>query len=160
MDASDTKYIQNDQWNAGMTMGEVMIVMAILSIIGMFVLFGAKGQIDRGHDLTRKSDLNDLRAALEQYYTDKDCYPSVDEMSNCGGADLQPYEEKVLCDPDGSSYSYTPKNGDVCTGYALCTRLRDQGDRDITRMGCDPVTGCGWAPGHNYCVTSGVTVVN
>ena len=138
---------------------EILIVIAIIALIIAFFLMNFKTQIDKGRDAQRKSDLTAIRKAFEEYYNDHDCYPPADILNNCGGPELQPYLRAIPCDPSSHQpYLYVPESN-ICTGYRTCTQLRVDADPDIETLGCNPVTGCGWGAGYNYCISSGVSVV-
>lgn len=145
----------------GFTLGEVLIVVAIIALLFTTVAVNWKRQVERGYDSVRKKHLNDIKRAFEEYYNDKGCYPSrevMDTVEDCGSANLQPYLQAVPCDPTKKTpYQYEP-NGDPCTGYRAFAGLSDTSDPDIARLGCNGVTGCGFGPGFNYGISSGVPV--
>lgn len=145
----------------GFTLGEVLIVVAIIALLFTTVAVNWKRQVERGYDSLRKKHLNDIKRAFEEYYNDKGCYPSrevMDTVEDCGSANLQPYLQAVPCDPTKKTpYQYEP-NGDPCTGYRAFAGLSDTSDPDIARLGCNGVTGCGFGSGFNYGISSGVPV--
>lgn len=140
----------------GFTLTELLIAVAIIAIVALIViLMNWRIQIDRAYDARRKADLEKIRISLEEYYNDKSCYPASGSFDQCGGATLAPYLAKILCDPQTSKpYLYIPDT-DPCTGYHACVTLKDKGDPDIARLGCDPDLGCGWGAGYNYCIAAG-----
>lgn len=147
----------------GFTLAELLIVVTILMLLMMAALVSWKTQINRAHDSLRKKHLNDIKRAFEEYYNDNNCYPSADVMDtveDCGSANLQPYLTAVPCDPDTKSpYYYIPINGsNVCQGYRAFTKLLDTKDTDITMLGCNGITGCGFGAGYNYGISSGAPV--
>ena len=151
------KFFHRD--NAGWTLAELLIAIAIIAILFLLVWFGMKTQIDRGYDARRKADLDSIAKAFEEYYNDHDCYPPEGILDNCGGDELQPYLGKIPCDPASNTpYVYVPENN-VCKGHRVCAALKDKGDPVISQIGCDPIEGCGWGVGYNYCRGSGVAIV-
>ncbi len=143
----------------GFTLTELLIAVSIVILLLLLLLLGLKIQITRGYDARRKTDLAAIKRAFEEYYTDHGCYPAAGILDNCGGAQLQPYLKAIPCDPvTKAPYKYVPKDGDPCKGYNACVGLGDTGDRDITSMGCNPITGCGWGEGFNYCISSGGSI--
>lgn len=144
----------------GFTLAEILIVVAIVLILLMIIaLSNWRVQIDRGHDARRKSDLDKIRIALEDYYNDKNCYPPAGSFDTCDSTVLAPYIPKIPCDPQTKKpYLYVPESN-PCLGYRACVALKDKGDSDIARLGCDPVQGCGWGAGYNYCLASGTTII-
>lgn len=141
----------------GFTLAELLIVIAILMLLMLAVLIGWKVQINRAHDSLRKKNLNDIKRAFEEYYNDKNCYPPETILSNCGGSELQPYLTAVPCDPDTKTpYHYVPIDPtNLCLGYRAFAGLSDTGDTDITALGCNGITGCGFGSDWNYGISSG-----
>ncbi|OGG11931.1 hypothetical protein A2Z00_03870 [Candidatus Gottesmanbacteria bacterium RBG_13_45_10] len=140
----------------GFTLMELLIVISILILILMMVFVNLQTQIARAHDSKRKTDLNLIQKALEDYYDDTLCYPANGIFSACGGTQFQPYMRTIPCDPvSKTSYLYGTDVANSCAGYHLCAKLEDLHDPDITRLGCDPVQGCGWGAGYNYCISMG-----
>jgi prepilin-type N-terminal cleavage/methylation domain-containing protein len=144
----------------GFTLMELLIVIVILVLLAIGLLLALRNQIMKGNDMKRKTDLGKIQKVLEEYYNDKATYPLTSPIVNCGGADLKPYLEKVPCDPTKKTpYLYIPGVPTPRNGYVLCAKLENGSDSDITRIGCHPVNGCGWAPGYNYCVAIGAPVI-
>lgn len=74
----------------GFTLLELIIVMAILSILAVIVTGTFSSSMRRGRDSRRKDDLRSITGALETYYNDKGVYPTGNangEMVGCGAAD-------------------------------------------------------------------------
>ncbi len=140
----------------GFTLMEILIVVSILLLLLFLVMLNFKTQLNRANDAKRKTDLQKIQKAYEEYFNDKGCYPDQWVLRSCGGNGLDPYLPKIPCDPVTKlPYLYVPGSPRVCSGYRVCTKLEDTKDPDITRIGCDPVSGCGFLPGYNYCVASG-----
>ena len=137
---------------------ELLIVIALLLLIFLIVIANIRNQINKAHDAKRKADLNKIETSFEDYYNDNATYPSTQNaLSNCGGKDLAPYIPTIPCDPiTKQPYLYVLGNPTPKDGYVVCAKLENLSDSDITRIGCDPIKGCGWAPGYNYCVASGM----
>ena len=135
--------------NRGMTLSEVLVVIAILGILILLAAFFIRPifQIGKAKDAERKSDLKKIATALEDYATDHGCYPVVD--SNWETA-LVPYLKPVPKDPQTNhSYTYTFPAGEVCEKngttvgvkkFAIFTTLESE-------------TGTSYSQG-NYVVTS------
>ena len=110
--------------NRGMTLSEVLVVIAILGILILLAAFFIRPifQIGKAKDAERKSDLKKIATALEDYATDHGCYPVVD--SNWETA-LVPYLKPVPKDPQTNhSYTYTFPAGEVCekNGTTVCVK--------------------------------------
>lgn len=85
----------------GFTLVEVMIVVSIIVILALLLLFGLNPlqQFFRGYDTVRKNDLAKLKSAFENYYNDHDCYPDKSVLTKCESNALDPYLDKIPCDP-------------------------------------------------------------
>ena len=144
----------------GFTLIEVLIVVAILSILILMSVFYYQRHLMRSRDVQRKSDLSKIKLAFEKYYSDERCYPDSELMNNCGSDDLSSYLKEIPCDPlTNEPYPYFSLDGDLCDGYRLLTALEIEDDLDITEIGCDPQTGCGWTDAdYNYGVAVGDSV--
>ena len=146
----------------GFTLTEILIVIALIMLIALMILANIRNQVSKAHDVQRKADLSKIQKAMEEYYNDAYTYPpSVDAFSNCGGTDLAPYLTKILCDPiTKEPYYYVLGTPTAKDGYIICAQLQNRADPDIVRIGCDPVKGCGWKVGYNYCLASGMLAIS
>jgi prepilin-type N-terminal cleavage/methylation domain-containing protein len=145
----------------GWTLIELMIVVVIIAIIAIiFLISNWNKSIYRANDTQRKTDLANIRRAFEEYYNDNECYPAITILNTCRGNGLQPYLREIPCDPTRQTpYKYEPDDtGELCQGNRVCAQLQDLNDPEIPKIGCDPVTGCGWGAGWNYCLAAGTTV--
>lgn len=108
------------KFKQGFTLIELLVV---ISIIGILVAVGVTSyqrasQLSR--DAKRKTDLEQLRQALETFRSENGSYPSVAQ----GGLDaLDPdYITIVPTDPRDGVYTYTPSGSPPIT-YTLCASL-------------------------------------
>jgi type II secretory pathway pseudopilin PulG len=138
---------------------ELLIVIAIVVILFVVLLLSLRTQVSRGRDAERKTDLERIKVAFEDYYNDNNCYPGEGVLEHCESADLQPYLQSIPCDPlDGQPYLYVPLSSDNCEGYRVYTGLEATGDPSIEEVGCDQEDGCGYGADYNYGISSGVAV--
>lgn len=117
------------------TLMEILIVVGMIAILGAaaIALINPWAQIGKAWDAKRKRDLDTLKKVLEDYYNDKQCYPTTDKICYdskidewkgslahptyissychvCGREQLspsfKPYLEILPCDPQHSSKKY------------------------------------------------------
>jgi len=62
---------------AGFTLIEMLIVMTILVILAGISLALYTNSVTRAHEAALKTDLSQMREALDQYYADKGKYPAT-----------------------------------------------------------------------------------
>lgn len=134
---------QQRQQQQGITLIEILIAVAILLLL-MLALFRAFGRdIDKARDAERKKDLQTVKQAFEDYYSDKGSYPPANALEDCDGDSLQPYLKSIPCDPtSGEPYLYLPlANG---LGYRVLSRLNNLNDPAVAELNCQG--GCGVPP--------------
>ncbi len=112
----------------GFTLGEILVVVTLIVILGLASLIGLNphAQFLRGHDTVRRDNLAKLKTALENYYNDHSCYPEKSVLTQCGSNALQPYLDKVLCDPatkEPYTVYTTPIDSSCPQKYAIYTTL-------------------------------------
>jgi general secretion pathway protein G len=155
------------KWQKGVTLIEVLMVVAILLVL-MIALYHTIGrEIDKSRDANRKKDLKEIKIAFENYYNDHGCYPQDNILENCGGGELRPYLPEIPCDPLGFPYLYLPISdifaNNNCGGYRVLTRIGILNDPDIEAVGCPE--GCGGIPAgisspesYNYGIAEGLAL--
>lgn len=167
----------------GFTLLELLIVVSLIAILATtaIILINPIKQIQKGWDSQRKNDMATTKKILEDFYSDKQCYPKASEICYdtpqqladnsyichiCGNESsspsLSPYINKVLCDPQHSTkpYLYHVENNTCPKSYLIYTKLSNTQDSAITEVGCQG--GCGTASSpvdytYNYCVSSSNT---
>lgn len=142
---------------AGMSLIEILIVVAIIGVLGAALTLGFTRQLSRARDAQRKDHLEDIRVAFEDYYNDNQCYPPLATLTECGSTALDPYLKEIPCDPvDERPYVYFSLGGDVCSGYRVLVRLENTNDPNIESSGCDATNGCYWNdPAYNFGIAMG-----
>jgi prepilin-type N-terminal cleavage/methylation domain-containing protein len=132
------------RFQSGLSMIEVLTVTAIIGILAIIALTTLPKQINKGRDGRRKSDLQKIKIAFENYYSDNDCYPPPEILDNCASNDLAPYMAAIPCDPlDNSKYLYAPLGGSCSSSYRVFTNLEVDTDPVIEELGCHTDVGCG-----------------
>lgn len=114
------------QNEAGFTLIELIIVMAIIAILAGISIFTLGDARKSGRDAKRKTDLETIRAAIEIYRADCGLYPTTipspgsQLRATCTGV-TNTYLESIPGDSLGGSYFYW-SNG---TSYRICACLED-----------------------------------
>jgi prepilin-type N-terminal cleavage/methylation domain-containing protein len=134
--------------NSAFTLVEVMIVVSVLVILAVITLLFLRGQIFKGNDARRKADLSRIRVAIEEYEKDHNCYPPPELLRCNPGTGLQPYLDKIPCDPVTKiDYVYEYDTSNVCSDwYRLFANMQSN---DLSGSGYFNPNGTGV-----YCVTS------
>jgi len=155
----------------GLTLIEVLIVVAILGLLLTALFFYALPQVARGRDGKRLSDLDKLKVVFEDYYNDNACYPPRTVLDDyCGGGGstvLDGYINTVPCDPrtrEPYLYQLIAVEADpTCPtrGYRLLTDLERNGSEASIAINCGGVNGCGFVVGetiYDYGIAQGAAI--
>ena len=62
---------------AGWTLIELVIVMAIITVLAALATIGARNAVKLSREATLKEDLFRMRDAIDQYYADRNKYPAT-----------------------------------------------------------------------------------
>lgn len=132
-------------FQSGLTMIEILIVTAIIGILVIIAITTLPQQLNKARDGRRKSDLQKIKIAFENYYSDNDCYPDPDILDNCGGTELSPYLATIPCDPQTETkYLYAPEAGASCAHYyRVFSNLEVDIDPVVEELNCHTLSGCG-----------------
>ncbi len=131
------------------TLIELLVVIAILAIL-LIMGFGSwRNQIDKARDADRKTDLQRLKTAFEDYFNDYECYPPITILS--GPSDgLKPYLDQIPLDPVTKLPYFIEHTS--CVSYRILTTLDNDSDPVINSLNCQP--NCGYSPADNYGIAS------
>jgi len=123
-----------------MTLVELLIVIGVIGVLvgSLVILINPAAQLRKTRDATRKSDLSQIRSALELYRSDIGNYPPEADITtggvlNCstaftGGSPANTYMQRVPCDPlNAVPYKYYYDSPTVAT-YSLIACLEDTKD--------------------------------
>lgn len=129
---------------SGFTFIEILVVITIIALLSTTAIVSYRSAQASARDNKRKSDLEQVRAALEMYRSDEGVYPDGGWSVMTGL--LSGYLNDIPTDPKGYSYYYTRP---TATSYQLCAYFENEGN------GADCGANCGTAPENcNYSVTN------
>jgi len=103
----------------GYTFIEILVVITIIAVLTAIGVVNFRVANKKSRDGKRKSDLEQIRAALELYRTDEGEYPA--NLSSLTGGSII-YMEKVPDDPLGD-YDYSYASVVPNSTYVLCAAL-------------------------------------
>ena len=106
--------------NRGFTMIEILVSATIIAVLSTIGVTGYQAVARGGRDALRKSDLEQIRSALEIYKSENSSYPTA---TSCGVDNLSPdYINPYPEDPRGYSYCYIQSSP---LTYELCAHLEN-----------------------------------
>lgn len=107
--------------SAGFTLIELIVILMIMGILALALLgfLIPQKQLDKAKDAVRKHDSQELKKALDLYYSDHNCYPTEVPFGSSWTDGKVTYMKKVPQDPDCSTnndqcYRYQIEPGDTC----------------------------------------------
>lgn len=121
----------------GLTLIEVLVVVAILALLILLALTTVLKNLLKGNDARRKSDLGKIKIYLEEYEKDHNCYPAAPSMALCGSdasIAIHPYLSNVPCDPvtdDAYAYEPDPDSPACPSWFRIYTVLQNEKDPKI-----------------------------
>ncbi len=115
----------------GMTLLEIMVVIAIIGIVATAVSVGVVGYLNKARVNATKSQIGTIANAIQMYALDGDYPSSLAVLTEGAGAPLKP---KQLKDPWGQEFLYNYPAQDQNREFDLCSKgpdRREGSDDDI-----------------------------
>lgn len=122
---------------SGFTLVELLIVMTIVTLLMIMAIgtINPLAMVAKAKDSERKSDLNKIKKAFEEYWNDKGYYPKSEDLSrwnvtsNCdkGIDEIGDYLNSWPCDPKGTPYIMVAEDN----WFKVVTNLENKKDSDI-----------------------------
>lgn len=127
--------------NRGLTLIELLIVVAVIGVLASVVLsVNFQKQLQKARDGKRKTDIEQIRSALEMCRSDSGSYPTLTSpicggvLSCTCGAGTCTYLSPIPCDPKNAfPYQYTFSGGGA--SYTLTATLEIGGTYTGTPLG-------------------------
>ncbi len=131
---------------AGFTIIELLIVIAIIGILATLVLTNFQGAQARGRDTVRSSDINSMFSKLEEYYNNNSGYPVGTAVTSAQAQTTFPgIDPTALVDEDGDDVSVTYEDVDIAGGGTPTVPNPDTDTEYILHFyssGCDNTAPC------------------
>ena len=136
------------------TLIEILVVATIIGLLASGAAVSYSRFVKTSRDARRKTDLEQIRSAIEQYKSDIDGYPPSISFSTCSLGSLSSggntYMSKIPNDPDCTNHIYyyvsSPANCDnsssFCSDYTVCTYLETGGTNHSYSCGNDNCNYC------------------
>ena len=107
----------------GMTLLEIMVVIAIIGIVATAITVGVVGYLKKAKIDACKAQIRNISQALDIFAADSDYPTSLNVLAEGPGA---PLKERQLKDPWGQPfvYNYPSRRGDAV--YDLCSKGPDR----------------------------------
>lgn len=136
------------------TLVEILVVSAVIGLVSIFSIVNGQTQLQKTRDAVRKSNIDRIKLAIEEYYQDQECYPQA--LPACGNSfqdGNMTIIDNIPCDPtEKLSYTYVPETSNCPKSYQLYATLEYKSDGIIDKIGCR--NGCGPECQFNYGVAS------
>ncbi len=126
--------------NQGLSLVELIIVLAVLLMLIAAGYFAFQGQLWKGNDSKRKDDLERVRVAFEDYFNDYGCYPESDTLNECNSEGFQPYLREIACDPVSNEPYVLLVEDEPCPSWFIVLAKMDSdsslSSRNLCGQGC------------------------
>ncbi len=134
---SNSEKIIKSEKSCGFTMIEILVTATIIGLLSTIGISGFQAITRSGRDALRKSDLEQIRSALEIYKSENQKYPTV---SSCNAVLTTDYINPYPTDPSKTTYKYcyVPAAEPALT-YKLCAHLENG---DSITDNCDSGSNC------------------
>ena len=118
----------------GFTLIELLVVITIMAILIGVAAVNYQRTVKLGRDTKRKTDLEQLRQALETYRSENGTYPNTGLTGGLNA--LTPdYIAELPTDPKGGTYAYVAANSGTVLTYSLCSSLEIDPNQTLTNCG-------------------------
>lgn len=149
----------------GFTLIEVLVAATILATLagGVLLTLNPIAQINKSQDAQRMSDLQALKTALDLYYNDNGCYPTVIPFGEPWVVRSTVYMQETPQDPrasdtDGISYRYRTDSDNPCPQWNVVFAELSRNSEMVDACPLSSLSNCtpeGYEEGRFACVLSG-----
>lgn len=115
--------------SSGATLIELIVVVGIIAFLALIAFWAYRTQFFKGYDSRRKTDMYQIKVAVEEYEKDHDCYPLPQLVVCAPGTGLRPYLDRIPCDPiTKASYYYDHEDSFCPKWFRIYTTLENLKD--------------------------------
>lgn len=145
----------------GFTLIEILVASVVLAVLASVAIISYSSVTKRSRDSKRRSDLEQMRTALEMYRADYNMYPPVnvsgwDTAANLAAylvTDPYDYMPSIPSDPaTGMRYSFKATNGSGGNYYGYCLSAYLEAEDPADTCTDVPVVDAGQDPAHTYSI--------
>ncbi|MBU2591905.1 type II secretion system GspH family protein [Patescibacteria group bacterium] len=137
--------MENEKIKSGFTLMELLVAITIVVTLSAIGIVSYRSANQKGRDGKRKSDINQVRAALEMYRSDEGLYPIGSDWTAMLSTLGSGYINNVPLDPrfssDGWVYYYSSSDGYT---YVVCARLESETGSCLGNPSCGGGTTCNY----------------
>lgn len=141
----------------GFTLIELLVVIAIIGILASVVLASLNSARTKARDAERKSELHQLRLALEMYRNDNNSYPATDGWIEPTGTILAALQTggymNMPTDPINTG-GYTYMHATVGNAWTLWARLENPTAADQATLNNCALSTYDTGYNMNYCISN------
>ena len=128
------------------TLVEILVVVTIMSLLASIAAVSYSQFVRQSRDARRKTDIEQIRAAIELYRNFNSEYPASLDFGGTGTvADPNPgtavYMSKIPNDPKSPSYTYFYSRP-TTTDYNLCAYVEGEGEDEGVDCGASNCSYC------------------
>jgi len=134
----------------GFTLIELLVVISIIGVLAALIMVNFNAARERTRDVSRKSDLDQIKKALRMYYNDNNLYPETgtgNKIRACTPATTFEWGSQFVCGgmiyikilPQDPSYkqagdpSYNYSQASSGQDFCLWASLENKSDGDIAK---------------------------
>jgi general secretion pathway protein G len=137
----------------GFTLIEILVAATIIAVLSVVGVASYTSINKRSRDAKRKSDLEQVRSALEMYRTDKGFYPDTGSdftsLEDLESALVPTYMPSIPTDPKSTTttpipYYYSPLGTAPYYSYCMCANMENESGSGTCTGVTLPSEGCNY----------------
>lgn len=111
----------------GFTLLELLVVIGIIGILVSIGAISYSSAQKKSRDAKRRSDMEAVSRALEQYYSENNQYPGTALDTGCTGITAYLVGNQLPTDPTRGSYDLADSCSSDGANYCICTEMENPG---------------------------------